>query len=83
MALPGSYPVSGLLIALVSTVSPRAGFSLAGLAMVAVALVTRTRPAARSGAASRGGRLPAPFGTSVISTDDARTLDETRSGHGT
>ena len=41
MALPGSYPVSGLLIALVSTVSPRAGFSLAGLAMVAVALATR------------------------------------------
>jgi MFS family permease len=41
MALPGSYPVSGLLIALVSTASPRAGFSLAGLAMVAVALATR------------------------------------------
>jgi hypothetical protein len=41
MALPGSYPVSGLLIALVSAVSPRAGFSLAGLAMVALALATR------------------------------------------
>jgi MFS family permease len=83
MALPGSYPVSGLLIALVSTASPRAGFSLAGLAMVAVALAARTRPAGRPGRASRGGRLPASFGTAVISTDDPRTLDETRNGHGT
>jgi MFS family permease len=83
MALPGSYPVTGLLIALVSTASPRAGFSLAGLAMVAVALITRTRPAARAGPANRGGSLPASFGTSLISTDDARTLDQTRSGHGT
>ena len=83
MALPGSYPVSGLLIALVSAVSPRAGFSLAGLAMVAVALATRTTPAARPGRAGRGGRLPASFGTSVVSTDDSRTPDETRSGHGT
>lgn len=40
MALPGSYPVSGLLVALVSGASPRAGFSLSGLAMVAAALVT-------------------------------------------
>ncbi len=50
MALPGSYPVSGLLVALVSGVSP------------------------------------APFGTSLIvapRTDEQRTLDETRSGHGT
>lgn len=83
MALPGSYPVTGLLIALVSTASPRAGFSLAGLAMVALALITRTRPAARPGPANRGGGLPASFGTSLISTDDARTLDQTRSGHGT
>jgi MFS family permease len=83
MALPGSYPVSGLLIALVSTVSPRAGFSLAGLAMVTVAPATRIKPAARLGRASRGGRLPASFGTSLIGTDDPRTLDETRSGHGT
>ena len=83
MALPGSYPVTGLLIALVSTVSPRGGFSLAGLAMVALALATRTTSATRPDEGSRGGRLPAPFGTSLISTDDSRTLDETRSGHGT
>jgi MFS family permease len=48
MALPGSYPVSGLLIALVSGISPRAGFSLAGLAMVAVAVAT-TADETRSG----------------------------------
>jgi MFS family permease len=80
MALPGSYPVSGLLVALVSRASPRAGFSLAGVAMVAVALVTWGALAIRtSGNAT-------PFGTSL--TDEPRIdahqiLDETRSGHGT
>jgi MFS family permease len=83
MALPGSYPVSGLLIALVSTVSPRAGFSLAGLAMVAVALATRTRPAVWPGRANRDGRLPTSFGPSLTGADDSGTLEETRSGHGT
>lgn len=75
MALPGSYPVSGLLVALVSGVSPRAGFSLSGVAMVAVALVTWTALAIRTSV------IPAPFGPSLIVAP--RTLDETRSGHGT
>ncbi len=75
MALPGSYPVSGLLVALVSGASPRAGFSLSGVAMVAVALLTWTALAIRTSV------IPAPFGTSLIVAP--RTLDETRSGHGT
>jgi hypothetical protein len=83
MALPGSYPVSGLLIALVSAVSPRAGFSLAGLAMVVVALATWTTLAGRPVRVSGGGRLPTSFGPSSTGHDDSGTLEETRSGHGT
>ncbi|HEU5390286.1 MAG TPA: MFS transporter [Streptosporangiaceae bacterium] len=80
MALPGSYPVSGLLVALVSRASPRAGFSLSGVAMVAVALVTWGALAIRTSGNA------APFGTSLTDVprvDAHRTLDETRSGHGT
>jgi hypothetical protein len=42
MALPGAYPVTGLVIALVAGASARAGFALAGVAMLAVAAATWT-----------------------------------------
>jgi uncharacterized membrane protein len=62
MALPGSYPVSGLLIALVSGASPRAGFSLSGVAMVIVAGATWTALAVRP---RRSARAATPFGPSL------------------
>jgi len=72
MALPGSYPVSGLLVALVSGASPRAGFSLAGLAMVAAAVATWGALAIRTSG-----------NAFLTDTSQQRTTDETRSGHGT
>jgi hypothetical protein len=42
MALPGGYPVSALLVALVAGVNARAGFALAGIAMLVVAVATWT-----------------------------------------
>ena len=51
MALPGGYPVSALLVALVAGVNARAGFALAGIAMLAVAVATWT---------SLGPTLPPP-----------------------
>jgi MFS family permease len=42
MALPGAYPVTGLIIALVAGASARAGFAVAGVAMLAVAAITWT-----------------------------------------
>jgi len=77
MALPGSYPVSGLLVALVSGANQRAGFSLAGVAMVVVAIVTWGALAIRTSGNA------APFGTSLTDEpriDAHRALDETRSG---
>jgi hypothetical protein len=62
MALPGSYPVSGLLVALVSGASPRAGFSLSGVAMVIVAGATWTALAVRP---RRSARAATPFGPSL------------------
>lgn len=79
MALPGSYPVSGLLVALVSGASPRAGFSLSGVAMVIVALVTWGALAIRTS----GNAAPfVPSLTDEPRIDEHRTLDQTRSGHG-
>jgi hypothetical protein len=40
MILPGSYPVTGLLVAAVSATSPRSGFALSGVAMAVVAAAT-------------------------------------------
>jgi hypothetical protein len=42
MAIPGGYPVTGLLVALVARVDARAGFALGGVAMLAVAAVIWT-----------------------------------------
>ena len=90
--------MSGLLIAVVSAASPRAGFSLSGVAMVIVAVATWTALGVRPGWRARAA---APFGPSLTDAgdhgtlndaddlrtwtdaDDPRTLDETGSGHGT
>ena len=42
MALPGGYPVTALIVALVTGVNARAGFALAGVTMLAIAAVTWT-----------------------------------------
>jgi len=42
MALPGGFPVTGLIVALVAAVDARAGFAVAGVAMITVAAVTWT-----------------------------------------
>lgn len=40
MALPGGYPVTALVVALVAGVNARAGFALAGITMIAIAAAT-------------------------------------------
>jgi predicted MFS family arabinose efflux permease len=48
MALPGGYPVTALIVALVAGVNARAGFALAGITMIAITAATWTslgRPA--------------------------------------
>jgi hypothetical protein len=53
MALPGGYPVTALIIALVAGVNARAGFALAGITMITIAAATWTslgRRATASGA---------------------------------
>jgi hypothetical protein len=42
MILPGSYPVTGLLVAAAAAASPRAGFALSGVALGVVAAATWT-----------------------------------------
>lgn len=42
MAMPGSYPITGLIIALIAGIDARAGFACAGVAMLAVAATTWT-----------------------------------------
>jgi MFS family permease len=42
MALPGGYPVTALIVALVTGVNARAGFALAGITMLIIAAVTWT-----------------------------------------
>jgi MFS family permease len=42
MALPGGFPVTGLVIALVAAANARAGFAVGGVAMIAVAAATWT-----------------------------------------
>jgi hypothetical protein len=55
MALPGGYPLTALIVALVAGVNARAGFALAGITMIAIAAATWTslgRPATASQPAS-------------------------------
>lgn len=42
MALPGGYPLTALIVALVAGVNARAGFALAGITMIAIAAATWT-----------------------------------------
>ena len=42
MALPGGYPVTALIVALVAGINARAGFALAGITMIAIAAATWT-----------------------------------------
>jgi hypothetical protein len=42
MALPGGYPVTALIVALVAGVNARAGFALAGITMLTIAAITWT-----------------------------------------
>ena len=42
MALPGGYPVTSLVVALVAGVNARAGFALAGITMIAITAATWT-----------------------------------------
>jgi MFS family permease len=42
MALPGGFPVTGLIVALVAAADARAGFAVAGVAMITVAAATWT-----------------------------------------
>jgi MFS family permease len=55
MALPGAFPVTGLVVALVAAADARAGFAVAGVAMIAVAAAAWTSLGA-------GQRQPGPGG---------------------
>ena len=79
MALPGGYPVSALLVALVAGANARAGFAFAGIAMLVVAVATWTSLGPAHGLRQKGphdplvpGRDPGPHGAG----DDVPLLDE-------
>ncbi len=64
MALPGGYPVTALIVALVAGVNARAGFALAGITMIAITAATwtslgRRASASPPGAIARAARPPA------------------------